>query len=364
MSAERGLGLKVARRPGRWAVGVFVMAVVWGSPGVVHGQGVAPRATSSEPDAADVKRAEELFRKGGEHYAAKRYAEAEAAYLEAWSIKKTFDIASNLGHTEVQLGKLKEAARHFQYALRNWPFSGKAEPRELAEKRYLEVRGKVGSIRVRVSVRGARVRVGEEEVGESPMDDEVFVDPGATKVTATLSGYKGAEMMVEAKAGGVHEAVLALEKAEEKKPGNGKVGHGKAEGSTGEALRLGVLIGGAALGAVGLGVGIGATVHSNAKSEEAGLIVQELYARDGRDACVLPSNQPRCDDLTSASDARATFRGLAIGSFLVGGAAAAGTVVYAIVSRPKVSDRKQERSVQAAFSVTPGGGGVVVRGSF
>ncbi|HTE17232.1 MAG TPA: hypothetical protein VK689_02495, partial [Armatimonadota bacterium] len=116
---------------------------------------------------------------GTELYAGQKWQEAEEAFLGAWAIRKTYDIAANLGHAEHKLGKWRNAAEHFAFALRNWPFAGKPEPRELARQRFEEVRAKVGAVTIEVSVAGAEVAIDGKTVGVSPLPAEAYVEPGA-----------------------------------------------------------------------------------------------------------------------------------------------------------------------------------------
>src|ERR1700761_3265086 len=75
-------------------------------------------ASSAHADAnADSERANLLFKKGKIAFNAGKYTDALRIYSEAWSLKKSPDIAANLAQTESELGKHRDAAEHFAYAL-------------------------------------------------------------------------------------------------------------------------------------------------------------------------------------------------------------------------------------------------------
>src|SRR6185436_13420471 len=82
---------------------------------------------------ASVKAADEHFRKANELYKNEKWAEAEVEFQAAWAVRKTYDTAANMGHTEFHLGKFRDSAEHLQFAVDNWPPTGKQEPLQLAQ---------------------------------------------------------------------------------------------------------------------------------------------------------------------------------------------------------------------------------------
>ena len=66
---------------------------------------------------ADSERANVLFKKGKLAFNAGKYDDALRIYTEAWSLKKSPDIAANLAQTESELGKHRDAAEHYAFAL-------------------------------------------------------------------------------------------------------------------------------------------------------------------------------------------------------------------------------------------------------
>src|SRR4051812_6716954 len=73
-----------------------------------------PPAPPRVHDAAD-----DWFDKGSAAYDAHDLKAAEAAFLEAWKLKKTQDIAANLGAVELELGQARQATGHLAYAVQN-----------------------------------------------------------------------------------------------------------------------------------------------------------------------------------------------------------------------------------------------------
>ena len=97
---------------------------------------VSPVAGASPgDDDATSQRLADLYKRANALYGQKSLAEAEGLYLEAWNLKKTYDVACNLGALELDLGKLREAAEHLAFALREFPAGEKAAARESRSRR-------------------------------------------------------------------------------------------------------------------------------------------------------------------------------------------------------------------------------------
>jgi len=151
-----------------------------------------------------------LFREGNALVAQQKWAEAEAKFLAAWELSPTYDVAANLGHTQYRMRKLRDAAEHLAFAVRHWPLVGKREPRDLAATRLEELRKVLASATVKVNAPGAGVFVDGKRVGTSPIDREVFLDPGARTIEARLAGHEDAKQVVEATGGGKLSVELTL----------------------------------------------------------------------------------------------------------------------------------------------------------
>jgi hypothetical protein len=174
------------------------------------------------------------------------------------------------------------------------------------------------------------------------MSPEVFVDAGSRRFSASLAGCEEAVTVLAVPKGGTVDAGLVL--------------------SCRKKISWPLVIAGASVAAAGVGVGIGAAVHSSARSADAQSLFDELKAKDGFDACLVATNQMRCNEFTTAHGDSQVFKGIAIGGFVVGGAAAAATLVYVLVGRSRAG--KSESGLQPSIAIGPGGGSAVVRGSF
>lgn len=168
--------------------------------------GTATAAATPAPDDAD-----RLFRDGNELYKQKRFADAEALFERAFAKKPAHDIAANLAYAEMNQGKLVEAAEHLAYAVRIWPPTGKDDKRQGAVDRLAKVKEGIATLTIEVSVPGARVLVGEREVGTSPIAGEVFAEAGHVVVRVKREGHRDAETAVDVAKGGVETVKLTME---------------------------------------------------------------------------------------------------------------------------------------------------------
>ncbi|WP_437938774.1 hypothetical protein [Sorangium sp. So ce341] len=119
----------------------------------------------------------------------RKYQEAEALLLPAWELNPTFDVAYNLGNTEYQLKKYREAAQYLSFALRHWPLlKGVAKLKPNAEKWLAESRAQVGAVGVTVSMAGAEVPVEARPRAERRSRERCSWNRGST---GSRRGFRG-----------------------------------------------------------------------------------------------------------------------------------------------------------------------------
>ncbi|WP_437756851.1 PEGA domain-containing protein [Sorangium sp. So ce1389] len=305
----------------------------------------------------------------------------EAEFESAWELNPTFDVAYNLGNTKYQLKKHREAAQHLSFALRNWPLvKTVAKLKPTAEQRFSESRAQVGAVAVTVSVAGAEVLVDGKVVGRAPLEGEVFVEPGEHQVEARQAGYAPASQTVKVAKGGTAEVKLALALAKSEGP----TAAGTTEGG-GSAAGTGVVgpvagpppagpvepqplpdkrswvpvIALGAASAVGLGVGIGATVASNAASSDAHQ--QSAAIIQGRGQCVRPESSwaGPCEQVRNDASRADTLGNVARVAYIASGAFAIAAATYVLWPQPKRSE-----SAVALPVVRSDGAGIAVMGTW
>jgi hypothetical protein len=296
---------------------------------------------------------------------------AREEYLAAWTLKKSYDVAGNLGSLEVELGMFRDGAEHLSFAVRHYATTGTtAQQLEKAKQRLADAKKQVGAVTVTVSVDGAEVLVDGVSVGRAPLEGEIFVEPGARTIEARLNGYEGAKQAVQAEKGSAQSVALTLKAlpvgtapgAVTSAPvGGGAVTTPEApkapKEEAGVPPKVVMIAGGAAAGAA-LIAGVILTVVANGKAGDAEEQRRALVSSGGPGGCATRTSA--CDELLASVDAKDTFSSAAFWSFVGAGAIGAATGIYALVGL-KEAEAPRAKAVPI---MTSGGGGVLVRGSW
>jgi hypothetical protein len=146
----------------------------------------APGAHAQAEDRAD-----DLFIQGKAAAQAKDWEQAHQLLSEAWQLKKSYDIASNLGQVAYLLGKHAEAAQHVAYALRHYPATGDAEQKQKTQSLLDLVRQEVSSLALNVSHGEAEILIDGSSAGRAAaLPPELFVEPGERTIVARLGGER------------------------------------------------------------------------------------------------------------------------------------------------------------------------------
>jgi PEGA domain len=329
------------------------------------------------PGADTAKEAEDHFNKGK---ALLKDGDKKGAYQEykaAWTLKRTYDIAANLGNVEADLGMPRDAAEHLSFALKNAAVSVPADRLDRIRKLIDQQKQLVGTVAIHASIDGAEILVNGVSVGRSPLGDEVYVDPGPVVVEARLSPFQPASQKVECSRATTTKVDLVLSLA-------GPVATGAptatptalptasasavptAPPESKSMIPVGV---GAGVAAAGLGLGIVGLVISGAKGSDITSLQATLKAKDNGSYTVCSRAAPpsECADLDGAFTGKGSFRNLAIIGFATAGVAALATVTYVLVPGPKPAAGATGAAgarVKASFSAGPNGGGALITGQF
>lgn len=296
------------------------------------------------------EKARQLFAEGVKAYLQSRWADARASFLAAWSLTQHYSIAGNLADCELKLGLYRDAAQHFALYVREMAKDRSTTPAELkdGEERYAQARTKVGRADVRVSLPGADVYVDGKLIGNAPLTDPLFLDPGRHMIEARGDGYPPARADVDAKPGVAQAVVLTLVHSPTPPPERRSIVPGVVLGSVaGAALVTGIVV-----------VAVGANKH--ASNSKLGLEIEEAH-RTCVDGAV--SFDPRCSSLKDSASAADTLGRAGAGLLVGAGAAAVGAAIYFLwpESKPRAPASSGVRVLPA---VSPSSSGVFVSGTF
>jgi hypothetical protein len=324
---------------------------------------------------------DDLDERGKALYASGKVRDAREALLSAWTLKRSYDIAANLGTVELELGMNRDAAEHLGYSVRTFPSTGKKKNLAATKQQLDEARKQVGALAIKVTVDGAEVLVDGVPVGRAPLADEVFVEAGGRTVEAKASGYQVGKMVVQVAKGGaevVNLALVALAAPVGPVASGGPIvpvgGSASASAPPPPPVGSGVpvvpppvsrsVVPGVILGSVGiaaLATGIGLMVDANSKNAAA----QELSGtiRTAGHSCVsgAANFDARCTDLQSTAEKTDMHNRAGIGLLIGGSAAAMAAAVYVLWP---VSTTTTAGSSRVSPSVSTGGAGLVWSGTF
>ncbi len=344
----------MTKRPLLWTsiVAVSLLAPVAGA------QQAAPRPAAEESDALTDK-ARQLFEEGVKSAKAGKWDAAHASFLAAWGLKAHYQIASNLGVACLKVGKPRDAAEYLTRYLREAP-AEKVQERQRAEEALAEARAKVTTVTVQVAPEGAEVTIDGTTVGQAPLVDPVFLDPGKHAIGAKLDGYEPAERSIDATAGGTETVTFQLEREQAPRvvvrPLPGTEATPSRGGSGG---RTAVLVGGGIATGVGAAAGVLFTVLANSKAREAEDLKQGLGTGFPNECSTTPHPE-ECELQSEALNQNMVFSNLAFWSFVGAGTVGLGTLLYAVVSSPS----EPETRVQLTPLVGTSTMGFSVRGAF
>lgn len=306
----------------------------------VGGTTAATPASASPPAASLVKpEARKAHNQALADFKRRDFQKAYKGFLEAWNLQgepRIARIAGNLGRAELEVGKHRDAAEHIALFLRE-----ETEPTEDDKKvfnRQLgEAKAKIGTLRVAIGQGEAEIFVDDVRVARSPVDHELYVEPGRHEVVARL-GERRAVKEIDVRAGATEEVKLDLPPVPERP---------SARSSPGEkppSTRTALIVSGTTIAAVGLGVGAGTGIAS-------------LFKEGEQDRCLTaPSMQQAC--WTRIEPERQALAITSLVGFIVGGAAAVGTLTYFLVGP------KRGPKTGMTLRVQPMASGVLLSGSW
>lgn len=290
----------------------------------------APGRALAQTSASDNARVTQLFKSGKTAFSRNDMPEAERLFAEAFALRKSSDIAANLGQSELEQQKYRPAAEHFQWALVNLLPSASDAQRRAVESGLARARAEVGVLRLDIKPEGSEVLVGEQNLGKTPITAEVYVDPGEVIISVKHDGFVGMDKRVMVGKGTEQAVEIALvakppEVASAPAPVavEPKVDAPAAAGSDRQRDHKSLAPAYVATGVAVAGgvVGLVFTLTASSKENDADKLRDQLNAIGG---CGNNGTAPvsECSDLADRRKSVDTSRNIAVGAFVVGGVAA------------------------------------------
>ena len=385
------------------------LAVILGTGAAGLASPPGPSADApAEVDPEAARRYAELRKQGVNLAYAGRIEEALEAWKAGYAIRPSYSLACDIGRLELlRRNDAIEGARWYTRCVSMAPLAKPNQPKELAgqlEEGDLRdmARSRVGILRV-LTDEEATIEVDGETVGKAPLEEEVFVKPGAHRLAVSL-GSRVRTLDVKLAPGEVRTVDLSLPPPPAVSPAPSPApppppapppapatapatapamaplpvittststttttSTSTTTTTTGNHAPYGpnktwnepLLYTGIAAGAVGLGVTIGfgaAALKLRGEEAEAALGIESdpegLPCRD--------EDVPGCRELTYKSDRADAFTVVSLVGLTTALAGIAMTAFAIVQPHGKVSAPR----VQAAFVAAPGGGGLIFTGRF
>lgn len=348
----------------------------------------AGSASAQAPTQSDAltEMARKRFEEGVRHFDQGDYPRAQAAFLQAWALKKHPAVLLNLAQSELRAGNHVDAARHFAQYLHEYPDTPQ-DQQALAQEGLRDARKHTGLLEVAVSTEGAEVLVDGEVVGRSPLPGPVDVQPGSHQVEVRLPGAPPASQQTSVQAGQsvpLHFVVETPASAEEAVPPAGGDPTGREPEPDAEPGGRKSFVSWAGsdpvawgtLGATGLGLGLGVTFAfmTAAAADDADSVSAQITAVASRDdglqnyegldrrdnPCADPVPKtvqtdyaPACAQLRDHLDTRDSRRTKMWIGFGLAAVGAAGTgVAYYLRTQPQ-DEAAAHRETKGFTAVTP-----------
>jgi tetratricopeptide (TPR) repeat protein len=291
-----------------------------------------------------------------------------------------FDAIGLLGQTELALGKYREAAEHLSLAIRNTPQDKAAEALPIFKQDLETAKARVVTLRIVVDKPDAEITIDNKVINKSPVDYEIYVEPGSRTILATHPTDGSAKSVIDVAAGESRVINLTIGKADDNKaiaplkykpsdldkPSKFEVNQPPVnERHSGIETKTIVLIAG---GAVTLAAGVTATVFglkARSAEDDADSLAKKAANEYGDHRCSSPAAQGSalCADIRSKLDDHdSAARVFNIMLPIAGIAAVTTGILYAVL--PSKSTRESSSKISFVPFANEQSRGLIIQGSF
>lgn len=150
---------------------------------LVGGEGAAVAQPKGSKDEARVR-----FERGKQLYEEGAFDAALIEFQRAYELSPSYRILYNIGQVYRQTNDYAGALRSYERYLSEGKSEIDAKRRAEVEQEVAQLRARVATLQISVSVPGAEISVDDVSVGKSPLPQGVVVNAGRRRVTATKEG--------------------------------------------------------------------------------------------------------------------------------------------------------------------------------
>ncbi len=314
---------------------------------------------------ADSERANLLFKKGKVAFNAGKYNDALRIYGEAWSLKKSPDIAANLAQAESELGKHRDAAEHFAFALAHiLPSSTDEQKFALADGLDAEKK-EIGTLRVTLEPADSTLTIDDVPV-TVPAAGDVYIEPGEHHAAVTHEGYESHQETLTVSKGGAQVLWIKLDQvgapkaaATPSEPAAPPGGSPPPPLNESSGRSIVPVIVGSGLVVAGAAVGVAFLLSGNSSQNDADALSDKLP--EPNPCGTGTPHAAECAALHGKNSDIDSARTIEVIGFSVAGAAAIGTALYLFWPH---SDAAAANRWAPTLAVAPGAGSIGLSGRF
>lgn len=283
--------------------------------------------------------ADDAFQEGRRLFAAGQIDEACARFTASYDMVASSGTLLNLALCHQTQGKTATAWNEYRAAARLARNQGREDRAAVADQSAQALEEKLARITVTAveAVAGLHVATEAGPLGEGGIKAEVPIDPGTHKLTATAPGYLPWTATVEIKE--AQQVAIQIPKLEPEPVLPAFVQPADAHSVEGRRSSVGLYL--AAGGVVLLATGTAFWSVAYTKLQSA------------KDACAQGCSKADRDGRISDIQ---TLKGIAVGTWIAGGALAAASGVYFVLHKGK--------TMNATVALDPSHAGLLIRGSF
>jgi hypothetical protein len=314
--------------PGTAAAPKATAGVKAGAPAPSGLPSAAPTASASaDPNAPRDPR--EVYKDAVTAFEAGDYQKAYEGFKEVWATEKKPKVVGNLGRAELKIGKYRDAAEHLDMFLKQ-DDQMTADERRQVYALLGEAKKNITTLRLVILPEGAEVLVDGAKIGTSPIEGDVYLEPGKHTVVAQL-GAATQKTDIDTKAG-AGEEVVKINLQPPTAPTATATATATGLVSSIKIPREAYIIAGGGVVALLGGILMGAASGQKGQAEKdapRNIDDQLICSKDPKKD--LGGKNTDCDKIRSLASSGDTMWGVGVAFLVVGlGAAAGGGVLFAL----------------------------------
>jgi hypothetical protein len=283
--------------------------------------------------------AEDAFREGRRLLAAGQVDEACARFAESYDMVASSGTLLNLALCHQTQGKTATAWKEYRAAARLARNQGREDRAAVADQSAQALESNLARISITAveAVTGLHVATETGPLGEGGLKVDVPIDPGTHKVTATAPGYLPWTATVEIKE--AQQLALQIPKLEPEPVLPAFVQPIDARSAEGRRSSVGLYLGAGGVLLLATGTTLWSVAYTKLQS--------------AKDACAQGCSKADRDGRVSDIQ---TLKGVAVGTWIAGGALAVASGVYFVLHRGK--------TMKTTVALDPSHAGLLMGGSF